>query len=125
MREYYVYITTNHTGSVLYTGLTNALGRRAGQHRLRTLDGFTKRYKADKLVYYESTTDIRAAIQREKEIKGWSRPKKIALIDSMNPRWKDLADVESETLEGGPHSTPTDSFAKTSPSAHGCGRRSE
>lgn len=61
---------------------------------MRTLDGFTKRYKAGKLVYYESTNDIRAAIEREKEIKGWSRQKKIALIESMNPRWKDLAEGE-------------------------------
>jgi putative endonuclease len=74
--------------------MTKALERRGGQHRSRTMDGFTKRYKAGKLVYYESTNDVRAAIQREKEIKGWSRQKKIALIESMNPRWKDLADDE-------------------------------
>jgi len=60
---------------------------------LRTENGFTKRYKVGKLVYYESTNDIRAAIEREKEIKGWSRQKKAALVESMNPRWKDLADA--------------------------------
>lgn len=94
MDDYYVYITTNHTGSVLYVGVTNALEQRASEHRLRSADGFTKRYKAGKLVYYESTTDVRAAIAREKEIKGWSRRKKLALIESMSPRWKDLADKE-------------------------------
>ena len=86
-------MTANHTGSVLYVGVTNALERRASEHRLRTENGFTKRYKVGKLVYYESTNDIRAAIEREKEIKGWSRQKKAALVESMNPRWKDLADA--------------------------------
>ena len=94
MKEYFVYITTNHTGSVLDTGVSGALEFRTAQHRLRTTDGFTKQYKAGKLVYYEATNDIQAAIAREKEIKGWSRRKKIALIDSMNPRWKDLAAAE-------------------------------
>jgi putative endonuclease len=90
--DYYVYIMTNNSGT-LYVGVTNDLERRVYEHRHRTSDGFTKRYSLTRLVYYESTPDVWAAIQREKEIKGWVRRKKIALIASMNPYWKDLSEV--------------------------------
>jgi putative endonuclease len=76
---------------VLYTGVTNDLHRRVGEHRDHVVDGFTKRYNVTRLVYFESTTEILEAIAREKQIKGWSRSKKIALVNSMNPEWKDLA----------------------------------
>ena|SRR5438874_10223386 len=125
MKEYFVYITTNHTGSVLYTGMTSTLEFRSSQHRLRLTESFTKRYKADKLVYYEATTDVQAAIAREKEIKGWSRRKKIALIEATNPRWRHLAAPEPIALEGRFRPTPTDSFAEPHDSAHQYGRRSE
>jgi putative endonuclease len=86
---YYVYIVTNRSRT-LYTGVTNNLVRRAWQHKKKLLPGFTRAYNIDRLVYYESFGDIRAAIQREKQIKGWLRAKKIALIESENPQWLDL-----------------------------------
>jgi len=74
---------------VLYVGVTNNLERRASQHQRKTIPGFTERYNVHKLVYYEVFSDIRVAIAREKQIKGWLRKRKIALIESMNPSWKD------------------------------------
>jgi len=90
MHEYFVYIMTNRSGT-LYVGVTNDLARRVYQHRNKLVPGFTSRYKIDRLVYYESTPDVRAAIGREKQIKGWLRAKKIALIESRNRDWKDLS----------------------------------
>jgi putative endonuclease len=90
--RYFVYIMTNRHHTVLYTGVTNNLVRRVFQHREKTLPGFTSRYNVDKLVFYEQTSDVLAAIAREKQIKGWSRRKKIALIEAMNPEWRDLHD---------------------------------
>jgi putative endonuclease len=90
MRSYYVYILANRSGT-LYTGITNSLERRVYEHKAKLLRGFTARYKVDRLVYYEETGDVEAAITREKEIKAWRRSKKIALIAEMNPRWEDLA----------------------------------
>jgi putative endonuclease len=87
---YYVYILSSRR-RVLYTGVTNDLHRRVSEHRGHVVDGFTKRYNVTRLVYFESTTDILHAISREKQIKGWSRSKKIALVNSMNAEWKDLA----------------------------------
>jgi putative endonuclease len=78
---------------VLYTGVTNDLIRRVYEHRHKLVDGFTKKYNVAKLVYYESTTDVESAIAREKQIKGWTRIKKVDLIESMNPYWEDLADT--------------------------------
>ena len=98
MSDYYVYIMTNNSGT-LYVGVTNDLERRVYEHSQSTGRGFTKRYKLTRLVYYESTRDVRAAIQREKEIKGWVRRKKIALIASTNPYWKDLSEAWTETGE--------------------------
>ena len=91
MRDYYVYITASRS-RVLYVGVANDLERRVRQHKLKIIPGFTSRYNVDRLVYYESTGDIRAAIAREKEIKGWRREKKVALIEAVNPEWKDLTD---------------------------------
>jgi len=89
--QYYVYIMTNKSGT-LYTGVTNNLERRVFEHKNRLVDGFTKKYNITKLVYFEETSDISAAIYREKQIKGWARQKKIALIESMNPDWRDLSE---------------------------------
>ena len=91
-RRYCVYIMTNKHNTVLYTGVTNDLKRRTWQHREKLVEGFTKRYNITKLVYYEVFDDIRAAIAREKQLKGGSRQKKIDLINSMNSEWHDLYD---------------------------------
>jgi putative endonuclease len=76
----------------LYTGVTNDLMRRVYEHKNKMIDGFTKKYNITKLVYYEETDDVQAAIAREKQIKGWLRKKKMALIESVNPEWKDLSE---------------------------------
>jgi putative endonuclease len=81
---------TNTIG-MLYTGVTNDLERRVYEHKMKSLEGFTKRYNLNQLVYFESTDDITVAIAREKQIKGWLRSKKVTLINSMNPEWKDLS----------------------------------
>ena len=90
MRSYFVYIMASESG-VLYTGITNHLLRRVTQHKQKLADGFTAQYNVQKLVHYEQFQDVRNAIAREKEIKGWLRKKKIALIESSNPRWIDLS----------------------------------
>jgi putative endonuclease len=87
---YYVYILTNWSNTVLYTGITNSLERRLFEHKNKLIKGFTERYNINKLVYFESTAQVKAAISREKQIKGWTRHKKNDLIESMNPQWKDL-----------------------------------
>jgi len=91
MKMYYVYMITNWKNEVLYTGVTNDLARRINEHRDKKIPGFASRYNVNKLVFFESITDINAAIAREKEIKGWVRRKKNALIETMNPDWNDLA----------------------------------
>ena len=89
--NYYVYILTNAHKTVLYTGVTNDLIRRVYEHKNHLDKGsFTARYNVDYLVYYESTSDVNAAIEREKQIKGWNRKKKNKLVESKNPEWKDL-----------------------------------
>ncbi len=90
-KQYYVYIMTNRS-KTLYTGVTGNLIRRVYEHKNKLVDGFTRRYNITKLVYYETTSEITSAIAREKQIKGWLRKKKIALIESMNPEWKDLSE---------------------------------
>ena len=90
MNEYYVYIMTNSTRR-LYTGVTNDLQRRVYEHKNKLVPGFTNKYNLTWLVYYETTNDVSAAISREKQIKGWLRSKKIALIELMNPQWRDLS----------------------------------
>jgi len=89
-RQYCVYIMTNKHHTVLYTGVTNDLQRRVLEHRAGNGGVFTKKYNVHKLVYYESGEDVNAAIFREKQIKAGSRQKKIDLINSLNPEWKDL-----------------------------------
>ena len=90
--SYYVYILTNKSDRVMYIGVTNNLERRLYEHKQELVEGFTKRYHVHKLVYYEQTSDIRSAIQREKELKGWLRAKKNALVETMNPTWRDLSE---------------------------------
>lgn len=91
MNQYYVYIMTNHS-KTLFTGVTNNLKRRVYEHKSKLIEGFTSKYNINKLVYIEETQDITSAIAREKQIKGWLRRKKIELIESTNPEWKDLSD---------------------------------
>jgi putative endonuclease len=90
MKTYYVYVMTNRTRT-LYTGVTNNLDRRVLQHKGKPLPGFTREYHIDRLVYYKVFGDVRAALQREKQIKGWLRAKKVALIVAANPTWRDLS----------------------------------
>jgi len=87
----WVYILANKPNGTIYVGVTNSLMRRVWQHRTEALDGFTKRYGLKALVYFAEFRDIKQAIAREKEIKGWLRVKKAALIRQENPLWKDLA----------------------------------
>jgi putative endonuclease len=91
MKGGFVYILASKSG-VLYTGVTNSLDHRIAQHRLKMTEGFTKQFNVTRLVYYERFGDIRQAIAREKQIKGWVRAKKIVLIEAANPTWKDLAE---------------------------------
>jgi putative endonuclease len=91
MNQYYVYIMTNRS-KTLYTGVTNDLTRRVYEHKNKMVEGFTKKYNITTLVYFEETRDVQAAIEREKQIKGWLRNKKVALIESVNSEWKDLSE---------------------------------
>lgn len=93
---YYVYILANWNNKVIYTGVTNNLERRIYEHRNKQADGFTKKYNVNKLVYFDSTTDVKAAIEKEKQIKGWTRQKKDALVEEQNPEWADLSDKWNE-----------------------------
>ena len=90
MKSYYVYILTNVRGNVMYVGLTSDLQKRLYQHRADDIEGFTKKYKVKKLVYFEETSDVESAIAREKEIKKWRREKKNKLVETANPAWEDL-----------------------------------
>ena len=90
--QFYVYIMTNHNNTVLYTGITSDLKKRIYEHKHKLIEGFTTRYNIDKLVYFEIFSDSYHAISREKQIKSGSRKKKILLIESVNPDWKDLSD---------------------------------
>ncbi|GMQ84212.1 MAG: GIY-YIG nuclease family protein [Gammaproteobacteria bacterium] len=90
-KSYYVYLLTTWNNKVLYIGVTNNLRRRLYEHRNKQIDGFTKKYNVHKLVYFEETNNIRVAIEREKQIKGWLRVKKNQLVESLNPEWRDLS----------------------------------
>ena len=90
-RQYYVYIMTNRSRT-MYVGVTNDLERRVYEHKFGITEGFTKRYKIDRLVYFDATSHVEGAISREKEIKRWRRSKKIDLIEAENAGWKDLSE---------------------------------
>ena len=89
--EYWVYIVASASGT-LYVGMTNDLGVRVRQHKAGEIEGFSKRYHCDRLVYYESYDLVHRALGREKQLKGWKRSRKIALIESKNPRWQELSE---------------------------------
>jgi putative endonuclease len=97
MKTYCIYILASASG-VLYVGVTNSLMRRVWQHKQKLIPGFTSEYNVTKLVYCEVFEDVRAAIQREKQIKRWSRAKKVSLIEKKNPKWLDLF-VEQPTYD--------------------------
>lgn len=90
-KQYFVYVMASRS-RVLYVGVTNNLQRRVQEHKSGAIEGFTKEYKVNSLVYFEETADVKLAIAREKELKGWLRAKKIALIESANSKWKDLSE---------------------------------
>jgi len=91
MKTYLVYILASKRNGTLYVGITNELTRRMFEHKSGLINGFTKKYSIDKLVYFESTSDVNAAILREKRLKKWERKWKIELIEKLNPDWKDLS----------------------------------
>ena len=91
-KNYYVYLLTNWNNKVIYLGVTNDLNRRIYEHKNKLISGFTEKYNLNKLVYFEETCDINAAINREKEIKKWRREKKDILVNQINPNWQDLSD---------------------------------
>lgn len=91
MSDLFVYLMTNSSRVVLYIGVTNNLERRVWEHRNKAVEGFTQQYHVNRLVYYEQFSNPRDAISREKEIKGWRRSKKDALVATMNPKWDDLS----------------------------------
>ena len=99
MKQYCVYITTNINNSTLYIGVTGNLPKRIYEHRSKLVDGFTKKYNVDKLIYFEQTENVQSALNREKQLKNWHRDWKINLINSVNPKWKDLSDslLDAET----------------------------
>ena len=92
MNDYYVYMMTNEYNNVLYIGVTNNLSRRVYEHKNGLLEGFTQRYNVHKLVWFENCHDVKAAIAREKQLKGWIRSKKEELVRQMNPDWRDLSE---------------------------------
>lgn len=91
MKTYYIYILANKKNGTLYIGVTNDLIRRVYEHKSGLIEGFTKKYSINKLVYFESTDDAKAAIDREKRLKKWKRKWKIELIEKSNPTWQDLS----------------------------------
>jgi len=90
-KTYYVYLLTNWNNKVMYVGVTSNLERRVYEHKNKLLAGFTEKYKVNKLVYFETSNDVMAALEREKQIKKWRREKKNLLVIGMNPEWKDLS----------------------------------
>ena len=103
MKSFFVYMMTNKSRVVLYTGVTNDLTRRVWEHQNGEVKGFTKTYKVNRLVYYEDYDDPLDAIAREKEIKGWRRSKKNALVETLNPKWSDLSTTLWEPERGPSH----------------------
>jgi putative endonuclease len=91
-KNYFVYLLTNWNNKVMYVGMTNDLVRRVYEHKTKAVKGFTKKYNVHKLVHFEETSDVTAALAREKEIKKWRREKKNTLVNRANPKWRDLAE---------------------------------
>ncbi len=91
-RSYWVYILCSKRNGTLYVGVTNDLGRRVLEHRMGAVPGFTRRYDVKSLAWYEEHGDVNEAIAREKAVKRWDRAWKLALIERMNPQWRDLFD---------------------------------
>ena len=91
-KQFYVYILASRRNGTLYVGMTSNLIQRIWQHKEKLVDGFTKKYSITKLVYYDVTESMESAIAREKQIKGWTRAKKLVLIEGRNPEWRDLSD---------------------------------
>ena len=89
---YYVYLLTNWNNKVMYVGITNNLERRIYEHKEKVVKGFTEKYNVNKLIFYEQTSDIAEALNREKEIKKWRREKKNRLVVNTNPLWRDLSE---------------------------------
>jgi len=89
-KTYYVYMMTNKYNTVLYTGMTGFIAERGWQHKQKIIEGFTKKYNAIKMVYFETFKNVYDAIDREKQLKGWTRKKKEGLINKVNPDWKDI-----------------------------------
>ena len=90
-KQFFVYIMASRRNGTLYIGVTSNLVQRVWNHKQGLAEGFTSKYKVTQLVYYECFENVRDAIRREKEIKGWIRQKKVALVESVNPKWKDLS----------------------------------
>lgn len=91
MNQYYVYILSSYR-RVLYIGVTNDLARRVNEHKQKLIPGFTSRYNIDRLIYFETFGEIRDALAREKQLKNWSRAKKVKLVEAVNPQWNDLSE---------------------------------
>jgi putative endonuclease len=91
-KNYYVYVLTNWNNKVMYIGVTSNLERRVHEHKEKLVSGFTQKYNVIKLVYFEHTSDILSALNREKEIKKWRRSKKNKLVEKANPSWDDLSE---------------------------------
>jgi len=105
-KQYFVYLMTNRWRNVLYTGITNSLEKRIWQHKNKAVPGFTKKYNCDRLVYFETYTEVDQAIAREKQIKAWSRAKKNALVATTNPEWNDFASDWYDENEGDSSPSP-------------------
>jgi putative endonuclease len=92
MKTYFIYILASKRNGTLYIGMTNDLIRRMYEHKASLVEGFTKKYSVNKLVYFESTENVKAAIESEKRLKKWKRQWKIELIEKENPQWRDLSE---------------------------------
>lgn len=98
-RQYYVYLMAS-LSRTLYLGVTNDLRRRVYEHKAKLVAGFTRKYNVTRLVHFEATSDVRAALEREKEVKAWRREKKVALIEAGNPDWRDLSEAWDRARDG-------------------------
>lgn len=109
MKDYYVYILASHKQGTLYVGVTNDLERRIYEHKSEVTKGFTSRYGVKRLVYYEASESIEAAIAREKQLKSWKRKWKVQLIEKQNPEWVDVSTAwDTKALDSGSEPGMTD-----------------